>query len=161
MAPRAPLPRHSTPVYRHRRRSDRPCASPGRGPTLVGRDNRSPFRLPTPQVLGETADYTTMDCTTGAGAPLLNEQPMARRTWIAQIRIVWHEQEKIMNEATKILAVTKEEAECILDSVRVSNPQTRTLALKIAGLVLEYAADEAVRCAQEQTEQAAQTIDVR
>jgi hypothetical protein len=65
-----------------------------------------------------------------------------------------------MNEPTKILAVTKEEAECILDSVRVSNPQTRSLALKVAGLVLEYAADEAVRCAQQQAHRAVQTIDV-
>jgi hypothetical protein len=56
----------------------------------------------------------------------------------------------IMNSKMKILAVTKEEAELILDAVRVGNPQTRTLALKVAGLVLEYAAEEAVCAAQEQ-----------
>lgn len=55
-----------------------------------------------------------------------------------------------MNEPTKFLVVTHEEAELILDSVRVGDPRTRALALKAAGLVLEYAAEAAVRRAEGQ-----------
>jgi hypothetical protein len=51
-------------------------------------------------------------------------------------------------EETKILAVTKQEAELIMDSFKVSNPLTRNIALKAAGLVLEFAAEEDVRDAQ-------------
>ena len=59
-----------------------------------------------------------------------------------------------MTEHTKILALTKEEAELILDATRVSNPQTRSLALKVAGLVLEFAAEDDVRRAVENASQA-------
>jgi hypothetical protein len=45
----------------------------------------------------------------------------------------------------KYLAVTKQEAELILDSFKVSNPITRDLALKAAGLVLEFAAEDGVK----------------
>jgi len=48
-------------------------------------------------------------------------------------------------EETKFLAVTKQEAELIMDSFKVSNPLTRNIALKAAGLVLEFAADDDVR----------------
>ena len=48
-------------------------------------------------------------------------------------------------EETKFLAVTKQEAELIMDSFKVSNPLTRNFALKAAGLVLEFAADDDVR----------------
>ncbi len=48
-------------------------------------------------------------------------------------------------ENTKILAVTKQEAELIMDSFKVSNPLTRNIALKAAGLVLEFAADDEVQ----------------
>jgi hypothetical protein len=51
-------------------------------------------------------------------------------------------------EEMKILAVTKQEAELIMDSFKVSNPLTRNIALKAAGLVLEFAAEEDVRDAQ-------------
>lgn len=51
-------------------------------------------------------------------------------------------------EETKILAVTKQEAELIMDSFKVSNPLTRNIALKAAGLVMEFAAEEDVRDAQ-------------
>lgn len=54
-------------------------------------------------------------------------------------------------EETKILAVTKQEAELIMDSFKVSNPLTRNIALKAAGLVLEFAAEEDVRDAQRLT----------
>lgn len=54
-------------------------------------------------------------------------------------------------EDTKILAVTKQEAELIMDSFKVSNPLTRNIALKAAGLVLEFAAEEDVRDAQRLT----------
>jgi hypothetical protein len=55
-------------------------------------------------------------------------------------------------EDTKILAVTKQEAELIMDSFKVSNPLTRNIALKAAGLVLEFAADDDVREAQRFTD---------
>ncbi len=45
----------------------------------------------------------------------------------------------------KYLAVSKQEAELIMDSFKVSNPMTRNLALKVAGLVLEFAAEDDVR----------------
>jgi hypothetical protein len=54
-------------------------------------------------------------------------------------------------EETKLLAVTKQEAELIMDSFKVSNPLTRNIALKAAGLVLEFAAEEDVRDAQRLT----------
>jgi hypothetical protein len=47
-------------------------------------------------------------------------------------------------DTLKYLAVTKQEAELILDSFKVSNPITRDLALKAAGLVLEFAAEDSV-----------------
>jgi hypothetical protein len=47
-------------------------------------------------------------------------------------------------ENLKYIAVTKQEAELILDSFKVSNPLTRNLALKAAGLVLEFAAEDGV-----------------
>ncbi len=51
-------------------------------------------------------------------------------------------------EEYKYLAVTKQEAELIMDSFRVSNPATRNLALKVAGVVLEFAAEQDVKKAQ-------------
>jgi hypothetical protein len=48
-------------------------------------------------------------------------------------------------DETRFLAVTKQEAELIMDSFKVSNPLTRNIALKAAGLVLEFAADEEIR----------------
>jgi hypothetical protein len=51
-------------------------------------------------------------------------------------------------EETKILAVTKQEAELIMDSFKVSNPLTRNIALKAAGLVMEFAAEEEIRDAE-------------
>jgi hypothetical protein len=51
-------------------------------------------------------------------------------------------------EETKFLAVTKQEAELLMDSFKVSNPITRNIALKAAGLVLEFASEEEVRDAQ-------------
>ncbi len=51
----------------------------------------------------------------------------------------------ILMEDTRFLAVTKQEAELIMDSFKVSNPLTRNIALKAAGLVLEFAADEEIR----------------
>lgn len=50
-----------------------------------------------------------------------------------------------MTEPTKLLALTKGEAEYILDCTKVSNPHTRALALKVAGLCLEWEAEEAAR----------------
>ena len=47
-------------------------------------------------------------------------------------------------DSLKYLAVTKQEAELILDSFKVSNPITRDLALKAAGLVLEFAAEDGI-----------------
>ena len=57
----------------------------------------------------------------------------------------------ILMEETKWLAITKQEAELIMDSFKVSNPLTRNIALKAAGLVLEFAAEENVRDAQRLT----------
>jgi hypothetical protein len=54
----------------------------------------------------------------------------------------------ILMEETKFLAVTKQEAELLMDSFKVSNPITRNIALKAAGLVLEFASEEDVRDAQ-------------
>jgi hypothetical protein len=51
-------------------------------------------------------------------------------------------------DETKLLAVTKQEAELLMDSFKVSNPITRNIALKAAGLVLEFASEEEVRDAQ-------------
>jgi hypothetical protein len=48
-------------------------------------------------------------------------------------------------EETRFLTVTKQEAELIMDSFKVSNPLTRNIALKAAGLVLEFAADDEIR----------------
>ena len=55
-------------------------------------------------------------------------------------------------DETRFLAVTKQEAELIMDSFKVSNPLTRNIALKAAGLVLEFAADEEIRDAVRLTE---------
>jgi hypothetical protein len=51
----------------------------------------------------------------------------------------------------KYLAVTKQEAELIMDSFKVSNPATRNLALKVAGIVLEFASEEGVKEAERLT----------
>jgi hypothetical protein len=51
----------------------------------------------------------------------------------------------------KFLSVTKQEAELIMDSFKVSNPITRNIALKAAGLVLEFAAEEGVKEAERLT----------
>ncbi len=51
----------------------------------------------------------------------------------------------------KLLAITKQEAELIMDSFKVSNPATRTLALKVAGIVLEFASEEGVKEAERLT----------
>ncbi len=48
-----------------------------------------------------------------------------------------------MNE-TRFMAVTKQEAELLMDSFRVSNPLTRDIALKAASLVLEFASQPCV-----------------
>ena len=64
------------------------------------------------------------------------------------------DRESTMTEPTKILAITQVEADLILDAMRVSNPLTRGLALKVAGLVLEFAAEDDVRRAVEYTSQA-------
>jgi hypothetical protein len=57
-------------------------------------------------------------------------------------------------EETKLLAVTKQEAELLMDSFKVSNPITRNIALKAAGLVLEFASEEDVRDAQRMVDSA-------
>jgi hypothetical protein len=49
-----------------------------------------------------------------------------------------------MAEEMRTLQVTKQEVELILDSFKVSNPITRQIALKAAGLVLEFAAEATV-----------------
>ena len=54
-------------------------------------------------------------------------------------------------EEMKYLAVSKQEAELIMDSFKVSNPVTRNIALKAAGLVLEFAAEEGVKEAERLT----------
>jgi hypothetical protein len=54
-------------------------------------------------------------------------------------------------DTLKYLAVTKQEAELILDSFKVSNPITRDLALKAAGLVLEFAAEDGINEAERLT----------
>jgi hypothetical protein len=48
---------------------------------------------------------------------------------------------------TKTLEVTRQQAELILDSFKVTNPVTREIALKAAGLVLEWEAEDAVKTA--------------
>ncbi len=53
-----------------------------------------------------------------------------------------------MHEATKYLALTREETELLLDSFRISHPLTQALALKAASLVLEWAAREDVTAAE-------------
>ena len=45
-------------------------------------------------------------------------------------------------EHSKLIAVTKVEAELLMDAFKVSSPATRVLALKAAGVVLEFAADD-------------------
>lgn len=60
-----------------------------------------------------------------------------------------------MSEPTKTLAVTKTEAELIMDSFKVSTPLTRDLALKAMGLVLEFAAEDALTAATELTKRPA------
>ena len=54
----------------------------------------------------------------------------------------------MMVEETKLLAVTRQEAELLMDSFKVSNPITRNIALKAAGLVLEFASEDDVRDAE-------------
>lgn len=54
-------------------------------------------------------------------------------------------------EEMKYLSVTKQEAELIMDSFKVSNPVTRNIALKAAGLVLEFAAEDGVKEAERLT----------
>jgi len=51
----------------------------------------------------------------------------------------------------KYLVVSRQEAELIMDSFKVSNPLTRNIALKAAGLVLEFAAEEDVKEAERLT----------
>ena len=53
----------------------------------------------------------------------------------------------------KYLAVTRQEAELIMDSFKVSNSATRNLALKAAGLVLEFASETEVEEAAKLTAQ--------
>jgi hypothetical protein len=48
-------------------------------------------------------------------------------------------------EDAKLLALTRQEAELLMDSFRVSNPLTRDIALKAASLVLEFAAEDSMR----------------
>ena len=57
-------------------------------------------------------------------------------------------------EETKLLAITKQEAELLMDSFKVSNPITRNIALKAAGLVLEFASEDEVRDAQRMVDSA-------
>jgi hypothetical protein len=47
-----------------------------------------------------------------------------------------------MQDGTKYLVLTREEAELLLDSFKVTHPLTRTLVLKAASLVREWAATE-------------------
>lgn len=58
-------------------------------------------------------------------------------------------------EEYKYLAVSKQEAELIMDSFKVSNPATRSLALKVAGIVMEFASEDGVREAERYTSRAA------
>jgi hypothetical protein len=48
-------------------------------------------------------------------------------------------------EGCKFLAVTRQEAELLMDSFRVSNPLSRGIALKAASLVLEFTAQDSIR----------------
>lgn len=43
----------------------------------------------------------------------------------------------------KLLSLTQQEAELVMDSFKVSNQLTRDLALKVMGLVLEWASADA------------------
>ena len=45
---------------------------------------------------------------------------------------------------TKLLAVTRQEAELLLDSFRVANPLTHALCLNAASIVLDYATEGAL-----------------
>ena len=45
-------------------------------------------------------------------------------------------------EHTKLVAVTKLEAELLMDAFHVSFPATRALSLKVASVVLEFAAGD-------------------
>jgi hypothetical protein len=63
-----------------------------------------------------------------------------------------------MQDGTKYLVLTREEAELLLDSFKVTHPLTRALALKAASLVREWAATEdlaavehILRCRQRRT----------
>ncbi|GAC1401413.1 MAG: hypothetical protein NVSMB65_18890 [Chloroflexota bacterium] len=58
-------------------------------------------------------------------------------------------------EEYKYLAVSKQEAELIMDSFKVSNPATRSLALKVAGIVMEFASEDGVREAERHTSRVA------
>ena len=50
-----------------------------------------------------------------------------------------------MEQPVKYLAVTKADAELLLDSFKCRAPETRAMALRVAGIVLEFASDEGVR----------------
>lgn len=45
-------------------------------------------------------------------------------------------------DETRYLAITRYEAELLMDSFRLANPLTHDLALKAASLVLEFAAQD-------------------
>lgn len=45
-----------------------------------------------------------------------------------------------MADESKYLALTKDEAELLMDTFNVSHPTTRSLVLKVASTVLEWAA---------------------
>ena len=53
-----------------------------------------------------------------------------------------------MEGNTKLLALTRYEAELLMDTFKVMNPLTRDIALKAAGLVLEFASEDNVDIAQ-------------
>lgn len=54
-----------------------------------------------------------------------------------------------MAEQTHTIALTRREAEILADKVPVTNPETRELALKLFSLALDFAADAAVRDAEQ------------
>ena len=58
---------------------------------------------------------------------------------------------RVIMEDIKYLAVSKQEAELIMDSFKVSNPLTRNIALKAAGLVLEFASSDGIKEAERLT----------
>ena len=63
-------------------------------------------------------------------------------------------------EHTKLVAVTKLEAELLMDAFHVSYPATRALSLKAASVVLEFAAEDdlsTVECLMDQASEYART----